>query len=267
MESKNWIFTLNNYSDEDIASMEAWPTTYLIYGKETCPTTQTPHLQGYAIFKSNKMLTALKKLFARAHWEKRRGSHAEASEYCKKEKNFHETGTPPKTPQEKGAMEKRKWSEAFTAAKEGRLDDIPDDMRIRYYSTFKHIKIDYFKKTADLDGTCGVWIWGVAGIGKSKKAREDYPGAFDKPINKWWDGYQDEDHVIIDDFDMGHSVLAHHLKRWADRYSFIGEVKGGAINIRPKTIIVTSQYHPRDIWQDFQTQDAITRRFKIQELN
>jgi RNA helicase./Putative viral replication protein. len=226
MESKNWVFTINNYTDADIAAMALWTTKYLIYGKEICPTTSTPHLQGYAIFTTNKKLNALKKLQARAHWEIRRGSHSEASEYCKKEKDFTQTGTPPTTPQEKGAIEKRRWDDAFSAAKEGRLDDIPSDIRMRYYSTIKRIKIDYFVKKQDVDGTCGVWLWGRSGVGKSKKAREDYPGAYDKPCNKWWDGYQDEDYVIIDDFDISHSVLGHHLKLWADRYSFIAEVKG-----------------------------------------
>lgn len=62
-------------------------------------------------------------------------------------------------------------------------------------------------KVADSDHLRGIWIWGPAGIGKSRKAREDYPGAYPKLCNKWWDGYQGQEYVIMDDIGLDHKCL------------------------------------------------------------
>lgn len=108
------------------------------------------------------------------------------------------------------------------------------------------------------------WLWGPSGTGKSKYVRDTYGDSlFDKPCNKWWDGYQGEETVLLDDFGNEHHVLGHYLKRWADHYPFKAEAKGTVHEIRPVRICVTSNYHPSEIWEDPKMLEPILRRFKI----
>lgn len=115
----------------------------------------------------------------------------------------------------------------------------------------------------------GVWIYGPPGVGKSRHVRDRHPDCFIKSQSKWWDGYQGQEVVLLDDFDRLGVCLSHYLKIWADRYAAIGEVKGGSIPLMHKTFYVTSNYHPRDLWSQEDDQDlldAILRRFKIHHM-
>jgi len=265
---KRWCFTLNNYTDSCEVKLEELDVTYLVYGYERAPVTGTAHLQGFIIFKKNMRISALKKIHPTAHWEIARGSNQQAADYCKgltpdKQPNtIVERGD---MPADKGEGEKERWAVAKRACIAGNLEEIPDDIFMRYYRTCKEIKKDYMAKPDDAADVTGVWYHGPPGCGKSHSARVDYPDAYMKMQNKWWDGYQGEESVILDDFDC--KELGHHIKIWADRYSFLAETKGGAINIRPKKFIITSNYLPGSLWDDAVLVAAVLRRFTFVEMH
>lgn len=293
--SKHWTFTLNNYTEIEYASILSAPHDYLVVGKETGEN-GTPHLQGYIVFVNRKRLAGCKKICSRIHWEikSKFSTYEEAIKYCKKgdqtkdewlqykqshgggwhgpnygvNANFFEDGIPPLEPHVQGGQAtKDKWAEALASAKVNMLDDIAPKMLVTHYQTFKRIAQDYQAVPEDLSGVCGEWFYGAPRTGKSRAARELYPGYYDKPCNKWWDGYRNHPFVIIDDFDKNHEVLGHHLKRWADRYSFPAEHKGHTYQIRPQKIIVTSNYHPEEIFQkDPVLLQAILERFRLTEF-
>jgi len=263
MSSRAWCYTINNFTEEDRDGLRALTCAYNIFGYERGDE-GTPHLQGYVQFAQAKTLTAVKKVMPRAHLEPRKGTVDQAVEYCKKEGDFEEIGIKPMSQKEKGAANKRRHEEAFEAAKEGRFEDIPGDLRTRFYSTYKKIRADYLPKPQTLDTLDNEWRYGPTGTGKSRTAHEAYPDAYIKKANtKWWDGYIDQEIVIIDDFDKYHVQLGYELKIWLDHYPFLAENKGGSTMIRPKKIIITSNYHPSDIWDDAKTLDPVLRRVEI----
>jgi hypothetical protein len=118
---------------------------------------------------------------------------------------------------------------------------------------------------ADLNGPCGLWIFGLAGAGKSRSVRQQVPDYFPKNKSIWWDGYRDQPVIVIDDIDKFHVKLGAYLKEWADSYAFVAEIKGASRQIRPQRIIVTSQYTIEQIWDDQETREALLRRFVVVE--
>lgn len=103
-----------------------------------------------------------------------------------------------------------------------------------------------FSKLDTINGDMpNLWLWGDAGTGKSFYCRSNWPNAYLKMCNKWWDGYDGEDSVLIEDIGIeSGKMLSHHIKIWADRYPFLAESKGLVRKIRPSIILVTSNYSP-----------------------
>lgn len=136
---------------------------------------------------------------------------------------------------------------------------------IQYNSTIERL---YNPVVEEMSEYTGLWYYGPPGAGKSRKARDDFPGAYDKLLNKWWDGYVDEDSVIIDDLGLDHKHMGSFLKRYADHYPFRAEYKGGSKVIRPKNVVVTSNYSIEEIFAgDQMLIDALKRRYKATKFN
>nr|QUS52598.1 replication protein A [Mute swan feces associated circular virus 5] len=264
---RSYIFTYNNYPDELNTDdpLDTWlhglGGLYAVAGREISPTTQTPHLQGYVRWKNPRSITTVRALLTGCHVEPAKGTPVQCRTYCIKDQKYRECGTPPVDP---GDAEKLRWSDALSAAKAGRFDEIPADIYIRYVGNLHRIRRDTLPPLEPLPNTCGFWVYGPTGSGKSRGVRGLYPELYPKPMNKWWDSYTDQPNVLIDDVDYNHSSwIGYFLKIWADHYPFIAEVKGGSRLIRPDKIIVTSQYTIETLFQDAELRSALLRRFTV----
>jgi len=260
--SEGWCYTLNNYTMLEHTVMLEIPCAYHIVGQEVSES-GTPHMQGYIHFSSQKTLKRMKKYNTRAHWEKKRGTVAQAADYCKKEGNFEERGTRPASQAEKGLKGAEKIADMWALAKAGKIELLPVSM----VKTAEYVFAKFGPKPIDRPILDNIWIWGPSGCGKSRRVRDENPSFYSKPMSKWWDGYAHEDVVLLDDFAPEHGkFLAYFLKIWADHYVFNAEVKGGMLRIRPLRVIVTSQYPLHACFEEEQTISALTRRFKIERM-
>jgi hypothetical protein len=92
----NWCFTLNNYTDDEVAHLEGLSdndeVVYLLAGREVGDS-GTPHLQGFVKFSSRVSLARAKEILGtnRVNLTTTRNVNASIN-YCKKDGDFFEVG-------------------------------------------------------------------------------------------------------------------------------------------------------------------------------
>lgn len=264
--ARGWCYTINNYTEESEAKLRehgsATGVRYLGYGREVGES-GTPHLQGFVYYASQRTFSSVKKqLPAGAHIERCKGSMEQNFAYCSKDDDYFEIGDRPWTQDDKGAKRKRDWEEVISLARAGdeaSFEARHPDLYFRHLKTFRSLR-DFGVK--DLPhGAQHIWYVGRTGTGKSHRARQ-HPPFYVKLPNKWWDGYAGEPTCILEEWSPNDGLRTQALKRWSDRYSFPAEIKGGVITIRPKLLIVTSNFTMRECFPDDRDYLPLKRRFR-----
>lgn len=230
------VFTLNNYTEAEEEDLINYQYRYLIIGKEIGKN-GTPHLQGYIEFESRKYFTTLKKFNPNIHWEKRMGSQLQAIEYCKKEGNFKEYGN-------RRIQGQRTDLQYFKelAMKEG-MKAVVEEGNFQQIKTCE-LYLKYKEPVRDFKPEV-IWIHGESETGKSEYANQ-FENAYWKDESKWWDGYDNHETIVIDDFDTSFMKFK-PLLRLLDRYPLRVQTKGASRQMLAKRIVITSIHSPKDI--------------------
>lgn len=241
--AKHWCFTLNNYTDDDIAGLEALGSerpelSYLIFAKEVGES-GTPHLQGYISFTKRKTLASVKGTISeRAHLEVSRGTPKQASEYCKKPDtspdDIFEYGTLPG-----GQGARIDLMAVATAIREHtptkRIAHDHPEAFIRYSTGILRYKSLHTEKR---NGPPQIFVyWGRTGTCKTRRVFEfaDIDKLWVHPGEAWFDGYDGQPAVLFDDYDRSAFKLS-YLLRLLDRYPIQVPVKGAYSNWIPKNM-------------------------------
>lgn len=262
-KSRGHVFTVQNYTDANLDKLKAGAESavYMVFGKEVAPETGTPHLQGYVYYKNSRVSSSVCKKIGASWSECAKGSPQQNTEYCIKDGDFIKYGVEPK----KGERNDLKAFVETVVESEVKLDEevlIMDHTNVlARYPRFVDRVQRYYHPPKALEKLNNHWFHGQPGTGKSYTARQQGT-YYVKAPNKWFDGYADEDVVIVEDIEPQHArELSHMLKIIGDIEPFTAEVKGSTMFIRPKQIIVTSNYTIEEMgWDDITTR-ALQRRY------
>lgn len=259
LKYRNYMLTINNYSDEEYESVinlsNEKNVKYMVVGRETAPTTGTPHIHVYIYFVNPVSFNPLKKKFPRARIDRCKGTSEQCDAYCKKDGDFQTFGECP------------------NQGKRSDIDHIRDVMTItprmrevvKVARSYQSIKVaeQYLKyhETKRNWKPIVKWFYGETGCGKTYTAIEELGEDYYPCMNtgKWFDGYDAHENILVDDMRKNFMTFAEFLK-FIDRYAFRVETKGGTRQILAKKIIITSCYHPEHLFSTREDIKQLLRR-------
>lgn len=268
-KSKYWVWTLNNYTDEEEKSVctlvDREDVSYVCFGRET-GASGTKHLQGYIELGIRRTLGGIKRLpgMARTHVERRRGSQNQAITYCRKDDDFHEFGVKSISRQGKRTDLDSIKELIDEGTPEAELWDTNFSTMVVHRRAFREYRASKRPATFRLDLKVYV-LWGAPGVGKSRYAYHVDPDLFSVPSPdlKWFDGYEGHPTVLIDDY-RGNADAAWLLKL-LDIYKLQVPVKGGFLPWHADKIFLTSNIPPH-MWHQDITDPLMRRITKVIEV-
>ena len=242
--SKSWEIRISNYTEEDIKWALEVEVSSCCISKEVGDE-GTPHLQGRISFKRAYRLTALKKLHPKAHWE--------ITKATSDNNYFKKMGS--ELLREVIANKAGKRTDLETMREhleEG--DDIQQVMKkARTYGQIQYAEkwYKYMGQTLPKGTRIQIfWYYGCTGTGKTRRVL-DQCDPFIPLSYKWWDGYEGQDAVLLDDIRPDWCKPAELLRLLDNyRYQYRVEIKGGSRHLVATKIWVTCPWHPRDFWKD-----------------
>lgn len=222
---------------------------YIVFQLEKCPETGKKHIQGYVELNRNYTLKMTKEWlgFETMHLEKRRGTREEARAYCKKEES-----------RIAGPWEFGDWAAGGAGTRNDlsdvkkKIDNGADFKKLcdenfnecaRYNRFFKeYIEMKTPKTTREVEV---IMLYGDNNLDFAYENWDDiYRLVNPGKKSMWFDAYQGEKHLLIDDFDGWISFS--ELKPMLEKYPLRIQYKGGSTTAKWEKVIISSDKLPNE---------------------
>lgn len=270
---RSYFFTINNPDEATEASFREYPCKYLIYQIER-GSEGTVHLQGTIHFDNPRAFAPMKKAFPTAHIEVVKDLAA-CFRYCSKEdtrvRGPYEKGIKPQPGKRNDLVEVHQNINNGVSVLSIRQED--PMLYHQYGRTLNQLETDAKNKNIRTEMTLGIWIFGSTGKGKSHKARELCKNktvyTHTTKDKGWWDRYDQQDMVIIDDFrgEIDYNEILKLCDKWEHYVIRRGK---DPVSFTSETIIITSSLPPHQVYKNRVLEDSLDqlkRRFVVWDMD
>jgi len=257
MSSKSWIYTLNNYTEQEVEQFKAFTCSKHRCCKETSQE-GTPHLQGAITFKRAYRMVQLKKLCPRAHWETAKAIDSE--NYCTKGEIIID----------------------FTQSKQGTRTDLTKvsemvisglsqrEIALEHPTVFMKYHNGISALSTAISPYYTTWqpvsVYALIGkprTGKTRYVWDNYPDVYNVMSGQkdkiWFDGYTGQEVILFDDFTG--QVSYEMMLQILEGYPMTLPIKGSTVRKNWRKVYLTSNVHPREWYPQIKNTKALLKRF------
>lgn len=238
---------------------------YCIWQGEIAPTTGLPHWQGYMEFKAPMRWNTVQAALG-CHFELRRGSQAQAINYCVKEDRTSGPWTYGKPAKQGERTDIAAAVETITRKGEYACLLAHPTEFVKYTKGLQRAKFLHDMAAVTNRDVEVILLYGPAGVGKGhyvddrEEGLQPHEGSTMFRVCRvnnltYWDNYLDQEAVILDEFcgsKRGDDLSRQRMNQVLDKYPLVVNVKGTSQIAKFTRFYIGTNFHPRT-WYNWES--------------